>query len=166
MTHSFDIVSEIDMQEVDNAANQTIKEVHQRYDLKDANCGIDYNKKDKKITLTAKDDFKLKSVDDVLQAKIVKRGISLKALKYEEIEQSSSGNARQVINLQQGIDKDNARKIVKMIKDSKLKVQAAIMDDMVRVTGKVKDDLQTVMKMLKDADLEVPVQFTNYRENR
>jgi len=166
MTHSFDIVSEIDMQEVDNAANQTIKEVHQRYDLKDANCGIDYNKKDKKITLTAKDDFKLKSVDDVLQAKIVKRGISLKALKYGEIEQSSSGNARQVINLQQGIDKDNARKIVKMIKDSKLKVQAAIMDDMVRVTGKVKDDLQTVMKMLKDADLEVPVQFTNHRENR
>ncbi len=134
--------------------------------MKDANCGIDYNKKDKKITLTAKDDFKLKSVDDVLQAKIVKRGISLKALKYEEIEQSSSGNARQVINLQQGIDKDNARKIAKMIKDSKLKVQAAIMDDMVRVTGKVKDDLQTVMKMLKDADLEVPVQFTNYRENR
>lgn len=166
MTHSFDIVSEIDMQEVDNAANQTIKEVRQRYDLKDANCEIDYNKKDKKITLTAKDDFKLKSVDDVLQAKIVKRGISLKALKYGEIEQSSSGNARQVINLQQGIDKDNARKIVKMIKDSKLKVQAAIMDDMVRVTGKVKDDLQTVMKMLKDADLEVPVQFTNYRENR
>jgi len=166
MTFSFDIVSEIDLQEVDNAVNQTIKEVNQRYDLKDAKCVIDFNKKDKKITLTALDDFKVKSMNDVLQGKMVKRGISLKALKYDEPEQSSSGHTRQNINLQQGIDKDSARKIVKMIKDTKLKVQASIMDEMVRVTGKVKDDLQSVMKMLRDADMNLALQFTNYRENR
>jgi uncharacterized protein YajQ (UPF0234 family) len=166
MTHSFDIVSEIDLQEVDNAVNQTIKEVNQRYDLKDSKCEIDYNKKDKKITLSAKDDFKVKSVNDVLQAKMVKRGISLKALKYGDMEQSSSGHSRQTIELRQGIDKDTARLIVKMIKDTKLKVQASIMDVIVRVTGKDKDVLQSVMKMLREADLDVALQFTNYRENR
>ena len=166
MTHSFDIVSEIDLQEVDNAVNQTIKEVNQRYDLKDSKCEIEYNKKDKKIILSAKDDFKVKSVNDVLQAKMVKRGISLKALKYGELEQSSSGHSRQTIELRQGIDKDTARLIVKMIKDTKLKVQAAIMDVTVRVTGKDKDVLQSVMKMLREADLDIALQFTNYRENR
>ena len=160
---SFDIVSEIDMQEMDNAVNQASKEVMQRYDLKDSKSSIELNKNDKLLNIHSKDEYTLKTVVDVLQNKLIKRGISLKALKYGEIEPAAGGTSKQVITIQSGIEKDNAKKIVKMIKDTKLKVQAAIQDDQVRVSGKVKDDLQSVMNMLKEANLDFAFQFTNYR---
>jgi len=162
-TNSFDIVSEVDLQEVDNAVNQALKEIFQRYDLKGSKSEVEFNKKEKTLTVHSADEFRLKVVIDILQNKFVKRGISLKALKYSAIEQSSSGSVKQLITIVHGIEKDNARKIVKMIKDTKLKVQAAIQDEQVRVTGKSKDDLQEVMQLLKDADLDFAVQFTNYR---
>ena len=160
---SFDIVSEIDFQEVDNAVNQAYKEINQRYDFKGSKSEIELNKKDKLLNVTSDDEFKLKAVIDILQNKFIKRGISLKALKYGTVEQTPSGTARQSITLQQGIEKDDARKIVKMIKDSKIKVQAAIQDEQVRVTGRDKDDLQNVIKMLREAELEFAFQITNYR---
>lgn len=161
--NSFDIVSEIDLQEVDNAVNQALKEVTTRYDLKDSKATIELNKKDNLLNLHCADEFKLKSVIDILQNKMIKRGISLKALQQGIIEQASGGSARVEIKLQQGIDKDNARKLVKMIKDTKLRVQAAIQEEKVRVTGKSRDDLQDVISMIKDADLDFETQFTNYR---
>jgi uncharacterized protein YajQ (UPF0234 family) len=161
--NSFDIVSVIDFQEVDNAVNQAIKEIYQRYDLKGTKSGISLDKKEKKINLESKDDFHLKTILDILQNKMIKRGISLKALSAGIIEQTPSGAAKQEITLQQGIDKDNARLIVKIIKDSKLKVQAAIQDEQVRVSGKSKDDLQEVMGILKEKDLSFAIQFRNYR---
>lgn len=160
---SFDIVSEVDFQEVDNAINQALKEIHQRYDFKGSKSEITFNKKEKLLNVISDDEFKIKSVVDILQNKLIKRGISIKALKYGNVEPASGGTVRQEIKLQQGIEKDDARKIVKIIKDSKLKVQAAIQDEQVRVTGKVKDDLQSVMKMLKESELEFAFQFTNYR---
>lgn len=160
---SFDIVSEVDNQEVDNAINQALKEIHQRYDFKGSKSEITFNKKENTINVASDDEFKIKSVIDILQNKMIKRGISIKALKYGNIESASGGTVRQEIKLQQGIEKDDAKMIVKMIKDSKLKVQAAIQDEQVRVSGKVKDDLQAVMKLLKDSDLSFAFQFTNYR---
>lgn len=160
---SFDIVSEIDMQEMDNAINQATKEVIQRYDLKDSKSTIELNKNDMLLNVNSKDEYTLKTVVDILQNKFIKRGISLKALKYGEVEPAASGTAKQTITIQSGIEKDNAKKIVKMIKDAKLKVQAAIQDDQVRVSGKVKDDLQAVMNLLKEANLDFAFQFTNYR---
>ncbi len=162
---SFDIVSEIDFQEVDNAVNQAIKEVQQRYDFKGSKSEIIFNKKDKKIQITSDDEFRLKALNDILQNRMIKRGISIKALDYGEIEQNSSGAAKQDISLRSGIDKDNARKIVKMIKDTKIKVQAAIQDEQVRISGRDKDDLQKVMQIVKEANLNFAVQFTNYRQN-
>jgi cyclic-di-GMP-binding protein len=162
-SYSFDIVSEIDMQEVDNAINQAMKEIMQRYDFKGTKSEISLNKKDKVINILADDDYKLKAVVDVLQNKFIKRSIPLKAMVYGDAEPSSGGTVKQEVKLQQGIEKDNAKKIVKMIKERKLKVQAAIQDDQVRVTGKAKDDLQDVIKMLKDADLDFAIQFTNYK---
>ncbi len=160
---SFDIVSEVNLQEVDNAINQARKEIGQRFDFKGSKSSIELDQKEKQITVHSDDDFKLKSVIDILQGKLVKRGVPLKALSYGTVEQAAGGTARQVIKLLVGIDKDNARKIVKMIKDTKLKVQAQIMEDQVRVSGKNKDDLQTVIKMIRDANLPFAVQFTNYR---
>jgi uncharacterized protein YajQ (UPF0234 family) len=160
---SFDIVSEIDMQEIDNAVNQASKEVLQRYDLKDTGSSFELNKTDKKITILSKDEYTLKTIIDVLQNKMIKRGISLKALQYADIEPASNGTVRQVVTLQSGINKENSKKVVKMIKDTKIKVQAAIQDEQVRVTGKDKDDLQEVINMLKGADLDFAVQFTNYK---
>lgn len=162
-TSSFDIVSEVNMQEVDNALNQARKEIIQRYDFKGSKSSIDLNQKEKTLTLTSDDDFKLKAVVDILQTKLIKRGVPIKALDYGTVEPAANSTVRQVIRLRVGIDKDNARLLVKMIKDTKLKVQAQIMEDQVRVTGKNKDDLQTVIKMLRDADLHFAVQFTNYR---
>ncbi|WP_304129982.1 YajQ family cyclic di-GMP-binding protein [Ignavibacterium album] len=161
--HSFDIVSEIDLQEVDNAVNQALKEIHQRYDLKDSNTTIDLNKKDKLLTINTKDDYSLKQSIDILQTKFIRRGISIKALKLNEPEQAAGGRLKQIINLQSGISKDNAKKIVKMIKDSKLKVNAQIQDEQVRVTGPKIDDLQAVIKMIKEADLDFPTQFVNMK---
>lgn len=161
--YSFDVVSEIDMQEIDNAVNQASKEVLQRYDLKDTGSSFELNKTDKKITLLSKDDYTLKTIIDVLQNKMIKRGISLKALQYADVEPASNGTVRQVVTLQSGISKENSKKIVKMIKDTKIKVQAAIQDEQVRVTGKDKDDLQEIINLLKGANLDFAVQFTNYK---
>jgi cyclic-di-GMP-binding protein len=162
-TNSFDIVSDVNLQEVDNAINQARKEIGQRFDFKGSKSSIDLDQKEKQITVHSDDDFKLKSVIDILQGKLVKRSVPLKALQYGAVEQAAGGTVRQVVKLLVGIDKDNARKIVKMIKDTKLKVQAQIMEDQIRVSGKNKDDLQAVIKMIRDADLPFAVQFTNYR---
>ncbi len=160
---SFDVVSEVNLQEVDNAINQARKEIAQRFDFKGSKSSIELDQKEKQITVHSDDDFKLKSVIDILQGKLIKRSVPLKALSYGTVEQAAGGTVRQVIKLLVGIDKDNARKIVKMIKDTKLKVQSQIMEDQVRVSGKSKDDLQAVIKMIRDANLPFAVQFANYR---
>lgn len=160
---SFDIVSEVNLQEVDNAVNQARKEIGQRYDFKNSKSSIELNQKERQLTIVSDDEFKLKSVVDILQSKLIRRGVPIKALNYGAIEPAAGGTVRQVIRLRVGLSKDDARLIVKMIKDSKLKVQAQIMDDQVRVSGKAKDDLQSVIALLKQEDLPFAVQFTNYR---
>ncbi len=160
---SFDIVSEIDFQEADNAVNQAIKEIHQRYDLKDSATEIELNKKDKLINLNTKDDYSRKQSIDILQTKFIKRGLSIKVMKLEEPEPAASGRLRQKISLQSGISKDNAKKITKMIKEMNVKVSAQIMDERIRVQGAKKDDLQIVIQKVKEADLDFPVQFVNYQ---
>ena len=160
---SFDIVSQVDLQEVDNALNQAIKEIHQRYDLKDSKTEVELNKKDKLITMNTKDDYSRKQSIDILQTKLIKRGLSIKALKIEEPEPAASGRLRQKINLQSGISKENAKKITKMIKDLKLKVSAQIMDEKIRVQGAKKDNLQDVINAVKEADFDFPTQFVNYQ---
>ena len=160
---SFDIVSEIDFQEVDNAVNQASKEINQRYDLKDSNTEINLNKKEKFITINSKDDYSIKAALDILQSKFIKRSISLKAMKVNEVEPSGGGRVKLKIDLQSGISKDNAKLITKLIKDSKLKVSAQIMDEIVRVQGSKKDELQEVIQMVKGADFNFPVQFVNYK---
>ncbi|HAY33673.1 MAG TPA: YajQ family cyclic di-GMP-binding protein [Bacteroidetes bacterium] len=161
--HSFDIVSEIDFQEVDNAVNQTIKEVSQRYDLKDSHTTIELNKKEKFILINTKDDYSNKQSIDILQSKCIKRSIAIKALKIEEPEPASNGRLRQKINLQSGISKENGKILTKMIKDSKLKVNAQIQDEQVRVTAPKIDDLQAVQKLIKEANLDFAVQYVNYK---
>ncbi len=159
---SFDIVSKVDMQEVDNAVNQAIKEISQRYDFKGSKCQITSEKDSVKIL--ADDDYKLKAVVDVLQSKFMKRNISIKALQYGKVEPASGGMVRQIITVQQGISKEKAKDITTAIKESKLKVQAQIQDDQVRVTGKNRDDLQDAIQLLKGKDMNVEMQFTNFRE--
>lgn len=161
--NSFDIVSDVNMQEVDNALNQARKEVLTRYDFKDTKTTIEFNEKEKTVTVTSDDDFRLKAVIDILQNKFVKRGIHLKSLKYGDVEPAAGGMARQKITLQVGIDKENAKKLVQIIKETKLRVQAQIMEDQVRVMGKDKDDLQTIIAKLRTEDFPLPLQFTNYR---
>lgn len=161
--HSFDIVSEVNLQEVDNAVNQARKEIAQRYDFKGSKSSIELNVKEKQLTLLSDDEFKLRSVVDVLQGKLIKRGVPVKALEYGQPEQALGGTVRQFLRLRVGIDKENARILVKMIKDTRMKVQAQIMEDQVRVTGKSKDDLQMIIQRLREADLAFAVQFTNYR---
>lgn len=161
--YSFDIVSEINWQEIDNAVNQARKEIMQRYDFKGSKSSIEYNEKDKTITVLGDDDYKMKAVVDMLQNKFVKRGIPLKAMKYKAPEQATGSMMRQVIEVMQGISKDNAKMIVKIIKDSKIKVQAAIQDEQVRVSGRDKDYLQEAMALVKGSELDFAVQFTNYR---
>jgi cyclic-di-GMP-binding protein len=160
---SFDIVSEVNLQEVDNAVNQARKEIAQRYDFKGSHCTIDLNVKEKQILIHADDEFKLKSVVDVLQGKLIKRSVPVKALAYGTVEPAANANVRQMVTLKVGIDKEDAKKLVKMIKDTKLRVQAQIMEDQVRVTGKNKDDLQSVITMVRAAELAFAVQFANYR---
>ena len=159
---SFDIVSKVDMQEVDNAVNQAIKEIGQRYDFKGSKCQITPEKDSVKIL--ADDDYKLKAVVDVLQSKFMKRNISIKALQYGKVEPASGGMVRQIITVQQGISKEKAKDITTAIKESKLKVQAQIQDEQVRVTGKNRDDLQEAIQLLKGKDMNVEMQFTNFRE--
>lgn len=161
--HSFDIVSEIDFQEADNAVNQALKEIHQRYDLKDSNTELELNKKDKLITINTKDDYSRKSSIDILETKFIRRNISIKALKFNEPETASGGRLKQVINLQSGISKENAKIVTKMIKDSKLKVNAQIQDEQIRVTAPKIDDLQAVITLVKQAELDFPTQFVNMK---
>lgn len=161
--NSFDIVSEINMQEVDNALNQARKEVLTRYDFKDTKTTIEFNDKEKVVTVTSDNEFRLTAVIDVLQNKFVKRGIHLKSLKYGAVEPAAGSMARQKITLQVGIDKENAKKLAQIIKETKIKVQAQIMDDHLRVFGKNKDDLQAVIAHLRSIDFPLPLQFTNYR---
>lgn len=160
---SFDIVSHVDLQEADNAVNQAAREITQRYDFKGSNSSIELDRKEGRIALESDSDFRLKQVVDVLESKLVNRGISLKSLTYGDVETGSHGVARQAITLQSGIDKENAKKIAKLIKDLRLKVQAQIQDDQVRVSGKSKDDLQECIQELKGADFPFDMQFTNYR---
>ncbi len=159
---SFDVVSKVDPQEVDNALNQTRKEIAQRYDFKGTKTEI--REEENVIHIVSDDEFKVKAVVDVLQSKLVRRGVSLKALVYGKIEPAGGGLAKQAITVQQGIDTDKAREIVKLIKDSKMKVQSQIQGDQVRVTGKKRDDLQAVIQLLKAQDFDLPLQFVNYRD--
>lgn len=158
---SFDIVSEFDMQEMDNAVNQTKKEIITRYDFKGSKAEVNLTKET--ITLTAENDSKINAMIDILQSKAIKRGLSLKIFDYGKIETTAGSMVKQVITLKQGIGQDMAKKIVKEIKESKLKVQSSIQGDVVRVTAKNIDDLQTVITLLKEKDLDVPLQFINYR---
>jgi len=162
-TFSFDIVSEVNLQEVDNAVNQARKEIAQRYDFKGSKSSIDLNLKEKLITLVSDDEFKLKSVIDVLQGKLIKRGVPVKSLDFGKVEPGTGATVRQILTLRVGIDKENAKSLVKMVKDTKLRVQGQIMDDQVRITGKNKDDLQAVITMIRGAELKFAVQFVNYR---
>lgn len=160
---SFDVVSEVSLQELDNAVNQTTKEISQRYDFKNSKTSLEWRAKDKQVVIVADDDYKLSAATDILQSKLVKRSVPLKNLKYETIEQATGGQVRQVITIKQGIDKEAAKKIIQVIKDSKAKVQAQLMDEQVRVTSKSIDDLQETMRTLRSASLDVDVQFTNMR---
>jgi uncharacterized protein YajQ (UPF0234 family) len=160
---SFDIVSAVDLQEVDNALNQAFKEIRQRYDLKDSKTEMELNKKDKVILINTKDDYSRKQSIDIFQTKLIKRGLSIKALLMKEPEPAANGRIKQNIFLQSGISKDNAKKITKLIKDLKLKVSAQIMDEKVRVQGSKKDDLQEVINSVKEADFDFPTQFVNYQ---
>jgi len=160
---SFDVVSQFDEQEVDNAVNQARKEVDQRYDFKGSNTVIDMNLKEKTITLHTSDDMKLRALHEILNGKMIKRGISLKVLDYGKEEPATGGSLRQVIKLKSGLESEQAKQITKMVKELKLKVQAAIQGEEVRITGKSKDDLQTAMQTLKAQNFDFPIQFTNYR---
>lgn len=161
---SFDVVSIVDPQEVDNAINQTRKEIEQRFDFKGSDTEIEFDKDKNEIRVVSSDDFKVKAAVDVLQTKLVRRGVSLKALEYGKVEPAAAGRAKQTIKLQQGIDTDRAREIVKFIKDAKLKVQVQIQGDQVRVSGKKRDDLQVVIQALKGHDFRLPLQFVNFRD--
>ena len=161
---SFDVVSEFDKQELVNAIDQVKRDLASRFDLKNSNSTIDLEA-DKSITITTNDEMKLRNIYDILQSKLVKRGLSIKILEPQTIENALGGNVRQVYNLRKGLTQELAKKIVADIKDSKLKVQASIQGEQVRVTGKSKDDLQDVIKMLRSNEdkYDYPLQFTNYR---
>jgi len=159
--NSFDIVCKVDMQEVTNALDQTRREVATRYDLKGTKNDVVLEKTD--IVITAADDMKLRAVVDILQSKLHKRGVPLKALSYGAVEEASGGQQRQRIALQQGIPIERAKEIVRLIKETKLRVQASIQEDQVRVSSKSRDDLQKIIALVKEKDLGIAVQFTNYR---
>jgi uncharacterized protein YajQ (UPF0234 family) len=162
--NSFDIVSKVDIQELRNAIDQAIKEVRQRFDLKDSKSEIHLEGEDA-IQLASVDEYKLEAVTEILRQKMVKRGISLKALTFGKVEPAAGSSVRQKITLQQGIAGEKAKEIVKIIKDSKKKVQASIQGDTVRVSGKDRDALQETIALLKGRDLGIDMQFTNYRSN-
>jgi uncharacterized protein YajQ (UPF0234 family) len=161
--YSFDIVSEVNLQEVDNALNQTKKELSNRYDFRNSKSTIEFDQKEKKITIVAEDDFKLRSLKDILNLRLAKRGISIKSLTFKEPEKAFSGMIRQVAQINMGIPMEKAKELVKIIKDLRLKVQAQIQNDQVRVSSPKKDDLQAVIFHLKSIEFSVPLQFTNYR---
>lgn len=160
-TYSFDVVSEVDMQEVDNAVNQAVKEITQRYDFKNSKTEIDLG--DEEIKISTEDEFRLNSVVEILKMKFVKRGVSPKALDFGKVEKASLGTVRQTAKIVKGISKEKAKEIVAEVKGSKIKVQTQIMENQVRVSGKEKDDLQAAIAFLKSKDFGVELQFTNYR---
>src|SRR5208283_2396604 len=161
--HSFDIACKVDLQEVVNAIHQATKEIGQRFDFKGTKSSIELDKDKGILTVISDDEFRLKSVMDILQSKLVKRGIPLKALSYGKTERAAGNTIRQLITLQQGIPQDKAKDIVKLIKETKLKVNAEIQKDQVRVRAKKIDDLQIIMSVIKEKDLGIFVDFTNYR---
>ena len=158
---SFDVVSKVDARELDNALNQTRKEVEGRFDFKNSKTSIENT--DKAITIVTDDELKLKNVLDILQSKASKRGISLKAFEYGKVEPAASNTVRQVLTIKSGIAKDKSKPLIEAIKAAKLKVQAQYQDEQIRVSGKSKDDLQKAQALLKAYDTDVPLQFTNYR---
>ncbi|BBD09853.1 YajQ family cyclic di-GMP-binding protein [Desulfovibrio ferrophilus] len=161
---SFDIVSQVDMQEVDNAVNNVLKEVQTRYDFRGITTELTLNRKDKVLNLHTGDEMKIRAVREMLISHCMRRKVDPKVLEFGQEEPTSGGTLKQQIKIREGIDKDNAKKIVKLIKDQKLKkIQAAIQDEQVRVTGKQLDDLQTVIQMLNSKDLELPLQFVNMK---
>jgi cyclic-di-GMP-binding protein len=162
--NTFDIVSKLDLQEVSNAMQQALKEIHTRFDLKDSKSNIELEGKDA-IILHSIDEYKLKAVNEIFQQKLVKRGVSLKGLTYGPVEPAAGGTVKQKITMQQGISIEKARQIVKVIKDSKKKVNASIQGDLVRVSGKDRDALQEIIALLRGQDFGIDTQFTNYRTN-
>ena len=163
--NSFDIVSKVDMQEVRNAIDQALKEIRQRFDLKDSHSEVNIAEDDKEIQLASANEYKLEAVKDILGQKLVKRGVSLKNLTYGKVEPAAGSSVRQKIILQQGIPIEKAKEIVKLVKDSKKKVQASIQGDMVRISSKDRDALQEIIALLRGKDLGVELTFTNYRTN-
>ncbi|MCL5735105.1 MAG: YajQ family cyclic di-GMP-binding protein [Actinobacteria bacterium] len=161
---SFDVVSRVDMQEVDNAVNQVKKEIATRFDFRGSKTQIEFDRREAKINLLTEDDMKLRAIRDMLIAKVVRRSIDAEALSFGTPEKAGGDMLRQVVTIVHGIDIETARKVVKLVKDTKLKVQAAIQGDEVRVSGKQRDDLQEVIAALKGAELGVPLQHVNYRE--
>jgi uncharacterized protein YajQ (UPF0234 family) len=161
--NSFDIVSNVDRAEMTNAINQTIKEVRQRFDFKGSSANVVLEKE--ALVLTAEDETKLRNMNDILQQKLVRRGVPLKALSYGGVQPAAGGTVRQEVAIQQGIPQDKAKEIVKFIKDSKAKVQASIQADVVRVSGKDRDTLQDIIAKLKSNDFGIDMQFSNYRSN-
>jgi uncharacterized protein YajQ (UPF0234 family) len=162
--NSFDIVSKVDIQEVRNAIDQALKEIHQRFDLKDSHSEITLEGSEA-ILLVSAGEYKLEAIKEILGHKLVKRGVSLKNLTYEKMEEASGKSMRQKINLQQGIPTEKAKDIVRLVKDSKKKVQASIQGDTVRISGKDRDDLQAIIALLRGKDMGLDLQFTNYRTN-
>jgi uncharacterized protein YajQ (UPF0234 family) len=160
---SFDIVSEVNLQEVDNAVNQSSKEISQRYDFKDSKSSLEFNREEKKIVLIGDDDFKLRAVKDILLTKLAKRGVSLKAVKFNPPEKSFEGTLRQQADIAMGIDKENAKGLVKIIKSLGVKAQTQIEGEKVRVSSPKKDDLQTVISHLRTVDFPLALSFCNYR---
>jgi len=161
--NSFDIVSEVDRAEINNAINQTIKEVRQRFDFKGSSATVALEAND--LILTAEDETKLRNMNDIFQQKLVRRGVPLKALSYGSVDPAAGGTVRQKVEIQQGIPQEKAKEVVRFIKDSKAKVQASIQGDVVRVSGKDRDTLQGVIAALKDKDFGINMQFSNYRTN-
>lgn len=161
--NSFDIVSKIEIPEVQNAIQQAVKEIGQRFDLKNSKSSIELTEKDTEIALASADEYSLKSITEVLEQKLVKRGVSLKGLDYQAVQPASGSTVRQSVKLQQGLATEKCKEIVKIIKDSKIKVTASIQGDSVRVSSKSRDLLQDVIQLLRSQDLNIDLQFTNYR---
>ena len=163
--NSFDIVSKVDMQEVRNAIDQALKEIRQRFDLKDSHSEVTLAEDDKEIQLASANEYKLEAVKEILGQKLVKRGVSLKNLTYGKVEPAAGSSVRQKISLQQGIPIEKAKEIVRLVKDSKKKAQASIQGDTVRISSKDSDELQSIIALLRAKDMGVDLQFTNYRTN-
>ncbi|UCE72078.1 MAG: YajQ family cyclic di-GMP-binding protein [Nitrospiraceae bacterium] len=161
--HSFDVVSKVDLQEILNAIHQSMKEIGQRFDFKNSKSNIELDQGKNEIVITSDDEYKIKSVVDILEAKLIKRKVPLKALTYGKIEDAAGSTVRQTVALQQGIPAEKAKEIVKLIKNTKLKVQSEIQKDQLRVKAKKIDDLQQAMSLLKEKDLGIHIQFVNYR---